>query len=228
MRLLLVFVLLTGLFACNKTTSLNPLSEYFYPLDTEPLVYVYRDVAKGIDERFHRVYRIDDSFGEHIVVEIYSAEARLLEAYNYNIDSLNLMDHMVVDGKRVNQKGDLSETQFFPMGKKKKGVFQSRFPGPMDSTFIQYDIDRKVLSKQNKLQKVMDDKEETIVFQDDFVLTLLNSIGEPVQQKKGRTISYYSKGYGLTRWRDEKKELDFQLEKIMTEVEWAKIVSKLQ
>lgn len=228
MRLLVVFVMLIGLFACNRTTSLNPLSEYFYPLDTEPMVYVYRDVAKGIDERFHRVYRIDDSFGEHIVVEIYSAEARLLEAYNYNIDSLNLMDHMVVDGNRVNQKGELSKTQFIPMNKTKKGVFQSRFPGPMDSTIIQYDIDRKVLPKQKKMQKVMDGNEETLVFQDDFVLTLFNSKNEATDQKKGTTISYYSKGYGLTRWHDKKKTLDFQLEKVMSEVEWAKIVSKLQ
>lgn len=227
MRLCLLLIILVGAVACNRTTSLNPLSDYFYPLDTDPVVYVYRDVVKGIDERFHRVYRIDDSFGEHIVVEIYSADARLLEAYNYNIDSLNLMDHMVVDGNRQNQKGELGKTQFFPMGKKGKGVFLSRFPGPIDSTFIQYEISRKVLSKEKKSQKVLGSKAEVIVFQDDFKLTLMDTKGEARDKKDGQTISYYAKGYGLTRWHDEKKELDFQLEKVMPEVEWAKLVSKL-
>ncbi len=210
--------------SCNQTTSLNPLSYYFYPLDDEPVVYVYRDVAKGIDERFHRIYRIDDSFGEHIVVEIYSAEARLLEAYNYNIDSLNLMDHMVVDGNRVNQKGELGRTQFFPMSKKSKGEFVSKIPGPRDSTYIIYEIDRKILPKQKKMQKVLDHKEESIVFQDDFSLTLFNFKDKALDQKTGTTISYYAKGYGLIRWHDEEKEIDFKLEKIMSETEWAKIV----
>lgn len=226
MRIVGLFFLLSLLVGCSGTTSKNPLAEYFYPLDTEPMIYVFRDKAKGLDERFHRIYRIDDSFGEHIVVEIYSADARLVEAYNYNIDSLDLMDHMVVDGNRVNQKGELGQTKLFPWSKKGKGTFLSRFPGPMDSTFILYEINRSVLSNQRKTQKVLKNEEESIVFKDDFILTLYNAQGQAINEKKGRTISVYAKNYGLVRWYDEKKEIDYVLEKIMTEQEWIKLLPK--
>ena len=222
---LFIAIIFTGC-GSDKTVSLNPLAEYFYPLNNEPMVYVYRDQAKGLDERFHRIYRVDDSFGKHLVVEIYSAEVRLIEAYNYNTDSLNLMDHMVVDRNRQNQKGELGKTKFFPWSKKGKGEFLSRFPGPMDSTFIIYTIDRKVLTKEKKMQKVFDQKEKSIVFSDDFMLTLLNSKGEGIDQKKGKTISVYAQNYGLVRWYDDKKEVDFVLEKIMTEQEWIKLLPK--
>ena len=222
----LFFVLIGALVSCTESTkSENPLAEYFYPFDEEPMVYVYRDQSKGLDERFHRIYRIDDSFGKHLVVEIYSSENRLVEAYNYNIDSLNLMDHMVVDGNRQNQKGELGKTQFFPMSKKGKGAFMSRFPGPGDSVTVQLEVDRKVLPKLKKMQKVMGEKEETLVFQDDFSVTFFSSNNTAEKQIKGQTISYYSKGYGLTRWHDKKKDLDYQLEKIMTEPEWVKLVA---
>ncbi len=227
MRISVLLILLLQLFtACSDVTkSENPLAEYFYPFDEEPMVYVYRDNAKGLDERFHRIYRIDDSFGKHMVVEIYSAENRLVEAYNYNIDSLDLMDHMVVDGNRKNQKGELAKNKFFPWGKKGKGTFLSKFPGPIDSTFILYEINRKVLNDKIKTQKVLGKNPETIAFSDDFTLTLYNSKNEATDVKSGSTISYYSKGYGLVRWHDKKKELDYQLEKIMTEPEWVKLVA---
>ncbi len=225
MKFLPIVFALFLLAGCNEEVkSENPLANYFYPLNEDPIVYVYRDMAKGIDERYHRIYRIDDSFGKHLVVEIYNSEARLLEAYNYNVDSLNMMDHMVVDGNKINQKGELGKTQFFPFGRKGKGEFLSRIPGPIDSTYIIYEIDRKFHPKQGKTQKVLGEQVKTIVFKDDFSLTMFNAKNEAKDQKKGQTISYYADGFGLVRWHDDKKELDFQLERIMTEAEYAKIV----
>ena len=88
--------------------SANPNMEYFYPWDTVPKIYLYRDVANGLDEQFHRVFSITDSQGEHIVVEIYTSDGRIIEALNYNIDSLDLIDHMV-----VNRNGEKTKTELF-------------------------------------------------------------------------------------------------------------------
>lgn len=225
MKLLFSVLAILVLMGCKEEAkSSNALAEYFYPINEDPIVYVYRDAAKGVDERYHRIYRINDSHGEHLVVEIWNAEARLLEAYNYNVDSLDMMDHMVVDGNRKNQKGQLGKTQLFPLSKKGKGEFLSRIPGPKDSTYIIYTIDRKVLSDQKKTENVLGKDIETLVFSDDFALTLFNSKDEATDQKKGVTISYYAKGFGLVRWHDDTKDLDFKLEKVMSETEWAKLV----
>jgi hypothetical protein len=220
--LAIIFVGCSG----DVTRSENPLSQYFYPLDNEPVIYLYRDKAKGLDERFHRIYRIDDSFGKHLVVEIYSAETRLLEAYNYNVDSLDLMDHMVVDRNLEKQKGELGKTKYFPWSKKGKGEFMSRFPGPLDSTLVVYEVNRKVHSKAAKKQKVLDEMAESIVFSDDFTFTLLNAKGKEEAKRKGNVKNVYAEGYGLVRWYDDKKEFDFVLEKIMTEEEWIKLLPK--
>jgi len=221
MKLAVFFFLLIGLFGCKEATkSANPLSVYFHPFDDDPKVYVFRDKASGLDERFMRIFRIDDSYGKHMVTELYAADGRLIEAFNYNIDSLYLMDHMVVDGNRVNQKGELGKYKYFPMSKNGKGEFLSKFPGP-DSTFILLEKSRRVLVNSPKMQKVIDEKEETIIFSDDFTATMYGPNGEAIDQKKGTILNYYAKGYGLVRWHDKNKTQDYKLEKIISETEFA-------
>lgn len=106
---LVVFGILLALSACeikqdSKLVSENPFYRYFYPYDTIPKVYVYRNVAQGLEEEFHRIFSIEDSQGKHTVVELYAEDGRLLEAMNYNIDSLDVIDHMVVDKNQKKQR----------------------------------------------------------------------------------------------------------------------------
>jgi hypothetical protein len=110
-------VLLVLLFSCNsnKLDSKNPFAAYFYEVDSIPKIYLYRDIANGLDEQFHRIYKVEDSQGEHIVVEIYSADGRIIEALNYNVDSLNIMDHMVVNRNNEKTKAELFKDKLIPM-----------------------------------------------------------------------------------------------------------------
>ena len=70
----------------NVYISKNPQAEYFYPLDTLPKIYLYRDAAKGLEEEFHRIYTVEDAVGPHLIVEVYESDGRLREAIKYNID----------------------------------------------------------------------------------------------------------------------------------------------
>ena len=71
----------------EKFKTVNPNADYFYPIDTVPKVYLYRDIVRGLEEEFHRVYAISDFAGEHIVVERYASDGRILDAVNYDVDA---------------------------------------------------------------------------------------------------------------------------------------------
>ena len=68
-------------------SSTNPNAAFFYPLDTVPKIYLYRDVARGLEEEFHRTYTVEDAVGPHLIVEIYASDRRVQDAINYKIDS---------------------------------------------------------------------------------------------------------------------------------------------
>ena len=106
--------------------SLNPQAEYFYPLDTLPKIYLYRDAAKGLDEEFHRIYTVEDAIGPHLIVEVYESDGRLREAINYNIDSLSVQDQMVVNRNQSKEKALLYKNQLFPFDLNKETWFASK------------------------------------------------------------------------------------------------------
>ena len=103
---LFLILSLYSLVSCNSDNksevaltgeSIHPYAAFFYNYDTLTKVYRYRDIKHGLAEQFHRVYGVEDSEGKHIIVERYSQDGRLTEALNYNLDSLNVIDHMVVN-----------------------------------------------------------------------------------------------------------------------------------
>lgn len=228
MRIFVVFVLLMGIFvSCAgdpQPKSVNPNIEYFYPWDTVPKVYMYRDVANGLEEQFHRIFSISDSQGDHIVVEIYTSDGRIIEALNYNIDSLDVMDHMVVNRNGEKTKAELFKTKLIPLAKEETW-FASRFQGFLDSTLILKEVFRK-FNKVDPEYRVMDEQNEAIIFKDYVRMTNFNPFSKKESVIEGEASSYFSKGFGLTEWHTANKKAHYRLEKIMTQEEWVKIISR--
>ena len=92
------------MFSCSeKNSNKSEFVDYFYPYDTIPKIYVYRDVVGGLNEQFHRVYGVEDEAGKHIIVELYSSDFRLTEALNYNHPSYGIRAKWFPTGKSKNK-----------------------------------------------------------------------------------------------------------------------------
>jgi hypothetical protein len=220
------FLLLLSSCSSNseKFKSLNPNSEYFYPIDTIPKVYLYRDVAHGLDEEFHRIYTIRDNAGPHIVVERYSSDGRILDAINYNVDSLVVFDQMVVDRFQKKEKAYIYKNQLFPMNLKNQVWYSIKFKGVVDSTLILRELKRKF--KKNKLLTVMDDEQaDALVFEDVVRQTVLNPFTKKEQAYQAKQLSYFAKGFGLVEWHSLDKKVHFRLEQILSQQEFVKIIA---
>jgi len=214
-------------FGCTSKpdfTSINPNAAYFYPLQSEPQVYLYRNIVNGLEEEFHRIYTITDQAGDHIIVERYSSDARILEAINYNIDSLNVLDHMVVNRFQQNEKALLYKNGLFPMNLKEDLWFASKFSGLTDSTVILYEKKRKFLKKKSSV--ILEKNVKTLIFNDKLIQTILNPYTRKEQAEQAEMLSYFAEGLGLVEWHSMDKQQHFRLEKILTQEEWVKIITR--
>lgn len=228
MRFFVGLILLSAfLQACSKSSefqSKNPNAAYFYPADTIPKIYLYRDVAHGLEEEFHRIYTLRDKEGAHVIVERYSSDGRILEAMNYNVDSLNVQDQMIVDRFQKKEKAILYKTDLFPMDLKKKTWFASKFHGVVDSTLILEEIKRSYL--KTKEVEFMDEKAEALVFDQEMKLTVLNPFTKKEDSRSAHSTTYFAKGYGLVEWHNASKSVHFRLEQVLDQKEWVQIITR--
>jgi hypothetical protein len=231
MRPGVLFILFASIFmgfsACgdaNDFVSKHPNAAYFYAFDTVPKIYLYRDVTGGLEEEFHRIYSLKDHAGAHLIVEIYASDGRLREAYNYNIDSLNVQDYVVVDANQEKEKTLLYKDKLYPRFLKEKTWFAAKFRGVVDSTVILSEVKRTIKSK--KTIPVMDDEIEALVFNDDMRLSILNPFTQKEKELKGKRLSYYAKGLGLVEWHSTNKQIHYRLEQILTQQEWIKMIAR--
>lgn len=205
--------------------SKNPQAEYFYPLDTLPKIYLYRDAAKGLEEEFHRIYTVEDAVGPHLIVEVYESDGRLREAINYNIDSLTVQDHMVVNRLQNKEKALLYKNQLFPFDLNIETWFASKFSGLTDSTVILYEVFRKY--KTTKPAQFMGkQKVQSLYFTDKIRGTTLNPYTRKEAEQIGQRTSVFAQNIGLVEWYNSDKTVHYRLEKILSQQEWIKIITR--
>jgi hypothetical protein len=226
MRFLLPFFLLflVGCQNNSQNLSVNPQAKYFYPFSKEPKVYLYRDVARGLEEEFHRVYGIEDKEGKHIVVERYSSDGRILEAVNYNVDSLKVFDHMVVDRFRKKERALIYKNELFPFDLNRQSWFASKFKGIVDSTLILREVKRTF--KIKKRISVVEEEKEALVFNELIRLTVINPFTNKEESNSAKSVTYFAEGVGLAEWHNPTKRVHFRLEQILSQEKWVKIIAR--
>ncbi|MEN9999937.1 MAG: hypothetical protein RI922_2927 [Bacteroidota bacterium] len=225
-NILSCLVLISLLASCggDNHESKNPMFTYFYEVDSVPRIYLYRDIAHGLDEQFHRIYAVTDAKGDHIIVEVYATDGRILEAINYNVDSLDVMDHMVVNRNLEKTKAEVFKDKLIPMNDQEEVWFASRFQGFLDSTLILKEIKRKVSGKEIQ-HDVLGENVPTIIMKDRIRLTNFNPFTKKESVLEGNSINYFAKGYGLVEWHTPDKKVHYKLEKILTEKEFLQIIT---
>lgn len=222
--ILSIIILLTACSSNAKIKSEHPLASYFYPIDSIPKIYLYRDVANGLEEEFHRIYLIGDNEGNHVIVERYSSDGRILEALNYNIDSLDIQDHMVVNYRQEKTKALLYKAKLFPINEQLDTWFASKFQGVNDSTVFLREVKRH-LHKKAVVKEIMDEKRPCLEFHDELRQTLLNPFTKKENSIEAKMFTFFGEGIGLVEWYSPTKKLHFRLEQILTQDEWLKIIS---
>ena len=231
MRITVFVGLLVLIFSCKSKNNENeqaksnhPYVNYFYPYDSTPRIYCYRNIANGLDEEFHRIYAIKDQKGHHIIVEKYASNGRILEALNYNYDSLNIIDHMVVDRKNHKTSSLLLKNKILPRNKGEQTWFASKYPGHLDSTVILDELKRKVLKENISYQVLEEEKRKAVVFEDYRRLTMINIYTKKEQSISTTGESIFAEGFGLIEFYSKNKVAHFKLEKVISQKEWIQFI----
>ncbi|MEI8193250.1 MAG: hypothetical protein WCG64_05260 [Flavobacteriia bacterium] len=194
-------------------------------MEQEAKIYVYRDVIGGLDEQFHRIYSVKDNVGQHVVVERYAADGRLLEALNFNLDSLDIQDHMVVNNQQKKTQAMVYKTKYFPWNQKETTWFATKFEGVMDSTLIFYEM-KRTLRGDEALLDVMGENQKAIKYKDRLRYTMLNPFTKKEKEINLTQYTYYAENIGLVEWKSTTNQKHFKLEQILTQQEWVKIIAR--
>lgn len=229
-----LFMILVACKSDKKTEgvakSVHPYANYFYPYDSVPRIYCYRNVANGLDEEFHRIYGVKDKLGHHIVVERYAQDGRILEALNYNYDSLDIIDHMVVDRNKHKNSVPLLKRTLIPWDEKNESWFWTEYPSQFDSTIIIETTKRKFSKRINDFTVLENEKRKSIAFSYTTKRTLMNIITKK-PSKPLETIGelIFSEGFGLVEFTTNysgKLIEHFKLEKVITQKEWVQFIRR--
>jgi hypothetical protein len=218
-----LIVLLLGACSLNETQSKHPAAKFFYPILDEPKIYVYRDMIGGLEEQFHRVYAVKDQLGHHVVVERYASDGRILEALNFNVDSLDIQDHMVVNRNQKKTQAVVYKTTYFPWKGTDQTWFATKFEGVLDSTLILQELKRMQLSDHASIE-VMGEQKTCIKYKDLTKFTLINPFAKTEKKLEMASTTYYAEGLGLVEWKSKGNKVHFRLEQIMDQTEWLKFV----
>lgn len=191
---------------------------YFYPIKSVPVIYIYRDVVNGLLEQFHRVYTLTDTEGEHLIVERYNMKGNLYEAFNFNTDSLNLMDHMIVNQNQENTKTTLFKDGFFPANATQTPICRSQWKWN-DTTTVFREIKRTLMQAQT-FSEVLGKKTRCMQFADDIMYQYVNAITKERKTWADKQKTLYAEGLGLVEWEGTNNKVHFKLERIISQEEW--------
>jgi hypothetical protein len=134
------------------------------------------------------------------------------------------MDHMVVNALGENERATLYKDQLLPRLKGEVVKFTSKFSGVTDSTVFLMEVNREL--SDLKMRKVLSDSSECITLEENAIYTLLNPFTKQESQQRLETVNYFAKGLGLVEWYDAKQRSHFQLEELLSQEKWIKLISE--
>lgn len=232
MKLILSTIILCGIvLSCKEADTLDDLTDsnsetknyrdYFFPSDSLiPYVYVFQGSHNPMDEKFFRIYRMQNNQDTSLVVERYNANFRITEGFTHNLsDSLKLSDYMIVDGDGVKRKANVLSDRTFPLGISDVSYFVSDFPSFADSLTMIYESKKSVAEVDLK-KEVLGDTVEAMRVIDTVRVHLVNPLTKKSSTKLVVTNRYYAKGYGLVEWGSDELNVHYRLKKILPDDWW--------
>lgn len=203
----------------QKDPAINVL-DYFYPLnEDEPYVYAYLDEQAPLDERFHRMINFYDSDGRSFVIERYNAALRISEGFTLDPNSLEILDHMMVDKNLKKRKSNVTSNQYYPLEMNETARFVSDYPSHLDSVTAIYDSRRTIIKKDVPVE-IMDSTYQTILLRDTVHVHMVNRFTKESSTQTAVIDNYYAKGLGLVKFGDVDGAINYKLKRIISDSWW--------
>lgn len=195
--------------------------DYFFPTDSLiPYIYVFQGSHNPLDEKFFRIYRLQDDQDTSLVVERYNASFRITEGFTHNLlDSLKLSDYMIVDGDGIKRKANVLSDRTFPLGLGDVSYFVADFPAHADSLTMIYESKRNI-AEVNLKKNVFGETVDALKVIDSVKVHLVNPYTKNSKTKLVVTNRYYAKGYGLIEWGSDELDVHYHLKKILSDDWW--------
>lgn len=195
--------------------------DYFFPNDSLiPYIYVFQEAENPMDEKFYRMYRLQNDQDTSLVVERFNANFRITEGFTHDLtDSLKVKEYMVVDKDGIKRTAELLSSRVFPMSRDEQVYFVADFPAHVDSLTMIYESKRNVAETGLKIN-VLGKEVDAIKLTDSLNVHLVDPLTQKSNTKKVVTNRYYAKGYGLVEWGSDELNVHYRLKKVLTNKWW--------
>ena len=231
MKTFFIFITIAVLISACTTSEDNKGSgnvksdyaDYFYPTDSIiPFIYVYQDQNNPLNEKIHRIYRLENQKDTTLTVEYFNADFRITEGFSFDIHSFLVKDHMVVSGDGLKVKTKLTSTSFFPLSKDDQTLFVSDFPSHLDSISM-VNVSKTVISNADYQIEVLGEMVPALLVTDSTTWTMVNVYTQQGSSKKAVINRVYAKGYGLVQWSSSDGSIVYNLKKIHSNKWWEEV-----
>lgn len=197
-------------------------TSYFFPSDSlVPYIYVFSDEKRPLDERFLRLYRLENDRDTSFVVERFNSSFKITEGFTFKLnDSLTVIDHMVVDRDGLKRQSNVTSNYSFPIYTDMVAHFIADFPGVADSTVIVQDS-KKHIFNSDTTYVLFGNELPAILVKDTIRWYELSSGSSEMRKQMVVTDNIYVKGYGLVEWGSEDKSVVFTLRVVLSDAWWS-------
>lgn len=233
MKIVLILISIAALFsACtssgDKHSGSMDYADYFYPTDSIiPFIYIYQEEGNPLNEKMHRIYRLEEAKDTTLAVEYFNADFRITEGFSFNINTFLVEDHMIVDGDGLKRKAKLSSNSFFPSSKGESSHFVSDFPSHLDSIALVYSS-KKTISDTDLTTLVLGNTVPAILVKDSITVTMVNVFTQEGSSQKVVVDRVFAKGYGQVEWSSNGGSIAFVLKKIVSNDWWEEVAQSPQ
>lgn len=225
-----LFILIIGviiLSACNtsedKGNESEDYAEYFYPTDSIiPFIYLFQEENNPLNEKMHRIYRLESAADTTLAVEIFNSEFRITEGFTYDVNDFSVEDHMVVDAEGLKRKAKLTSNTIFPLRNGEQSLFVSDFPSHLDSISMVYASKKSVIDDATEIN-VLGKNAPAIVVRDSVTVTMVNVYTKQGSSQQFAMDRVYAKGYGLVKWSLTDGSVVYELKNILSNKWWEEV-----
>ena len=227
MKRFILLALIAILISCQEQNNKHESKyqskvSYFYPISDTTRIYCYRNITNGLSEEFHRVFTVSDSM-KHLIVERYSSDKRFLEAYNYSIETKDVLEHIVVNKNLENEIAVINSNHLFPVNQNRTYIFSSDFGGTKDSTIFRKEITR-TFNNTKQLDYLGFKNLKTFIFNDSITQHYIDFYNKNSKMAQVKGSILFAEGIGPVEWYDTQKKIHFKLEKIISQKEWIRLM----